>query len=387
MAENLRVAKKYRIDHYISSGSFGDIYQGTNLISGDKVAVKLESTSTRHPQLKYEAKVYRALAGGTGIPVVHWFGVEGEYNALVIDLLGPSLEDLFRFCGRKFSCKTILLLADQLISRIRYIHSKGYIHRDIKPENFLMGLKSRGKQLYAIDFGLAKRYRDPRTHMHIPYKENKTLSGTARYASVNTHLGAEQSRRDDMESLMYMLIYFNRGSLPWQGFKAPTKKQTYDLILQKKITTSCRDLTQYLPPEFEYLLHQFRSLKFEAEPCYDDFCRLMPQLFFRSGYKYDDIYDWTLIKYQNELYKRAVTEGVRPKVAWAASTNRVSQVAASYGISLQTKTEHETADKESAIRNANIQAALPETPLDSFGPMMITLRTNSKQIFRFVSAT
>lgn len=387
MTENLRIAKKYRIDHYISSGSFGDIYQGTDLISGDKVAVKLESITARYQQLKSEAKVYRALAEGTGIPVVHWFGVEGEYNALVIDLLGPSLEDLFRFCGRKFSCKTILLLADQLISRIKYIHSKGYIHRDIKPENFLMGLKSRGKQLYAIDFGLAKRYCDPMTNLHIPYKENKTLAGTARYASVNSHLGAEQSRRDDMESLMYMLIYFHRGSLPWQGFNAPTKKQTYDLIMQKKIAIPCSDLTQYLPREFEYLLHQVRSLQFEVEPCYDEFCELMSQLFFRSGYKYDGIYDWTLIKYQNELYKKAVTDGVRPIFAWAASTNRVSQVAASFGISLQIKIEHETTDKESAIRNANIQAALPETPLDSFGPMMITLRTNSKQIFRFVSAT
>jgi casein kinase I homolog HRR25 len=124
-----------------------------------------------------------------GIPFVRWYGTEGDYNCMVIDLLGPSLEDLFNFCGRKFTLKTVLLLADQLISRIEFLHSKNFLHRDIKPDNFLMGNGKRGNQVNVIDFGLAKKYRDPRTHLHIPYKENKNLTGTARYASINTHLG------------------------------------------------------------------------------------------------------------------------------------------------------------------------------------------------------
>jgi len=242
MQMELRVGNKFRIGRKIGSGSFGDIYLGTNIATGEEVAIKLEGVKTKHPQLLYESKLYKILSGGVGIPYVRWYGVEGDYNVMVMDLLGPSLEDLFNYCSRKFSLKTVLMLADQLISRVEYIHSKNFIHRDIKPDNFLMGQGKRANQVNIIDFGLAKKYRDPKTHQHIPYKENKNLTGTARYASVSTHLGIEQSRRDDLESLGYVLMYFNRGSLPWQGLKAPTKKQKYEKISEKKNVNSCRNI-------------------------------------------------------------------------------------------------------------------------------------------------
>lgn len=191
-----------------------------------------------------------------------------------MELLGPSLEDLFTFCSRRFTIKTVLMLADQMIGRIEFVHCKHFIHRDIKPDNFLMGIGrhcnkvgnerilifkiasikrwARARffmfflflfflglnlQLFIIDFGLAKKYRDGRTRLHIMYREDKNLTGTARYASINAHLGIEQSRRDDMESLGYVLMYFNRGSLPWQGLKAATKKQKYEKISEKKMST------------------------------------------------------------------------------------------------------------------------------------------------------
>ena len=155
------VGGKYRLVRKIGSGSFGDIYLAVNVSNNtEEVAVKLESQKARHPQLLYESKLYKILQGGVGIPTVRWYGQEKDYNVLVMDLLGPSLEDLFNFCSRRFTMKTVLMLADQMISRVEYVHNKNFIHRDIKPDNFLMGVGRHCNKLYLIDFGLAKKYRD-----------------------------------------------------------------------------------------------------------------------------------------------------------------------------------------------------------------------------------
>ncbi|XP_020518157.1 casein kinase 1-like protein 10 [Amborella trichopoda] len=152
-------------------------------------------------------------------------------------------------------------------------------------------------QVYVIDFGLAKKYRDLTTYKHIPYRENKNLTGTARYASVNTHLGVEQSRRDDMESLGYVLMYFLRGSLPWQGLKAGTKKQKYDKIREKKMLTPIEVLCKSHPLEFISYFHYCRSLWFEDKPDYSYLKRLFRDLFIREGSQFDYVFDWTILKY------------------------------------------------------------------------------------------
>jgi casein kinase 1 len=300
----LRVGGKYRLGRKIGSGSFGDIYLGTNINTAEEVAIKLESVKTRHPQLAYEYKVYRILAGGVGIPNVRWFGREGDFNVMVMDILGPSLEDLFNFCSRKFTLKTVLMLADQMLARIEYVHTKNFIHRDLKPDNFLIGLGRRKlNQIYIIDFGLAKRYRDPRTHRHIAYVEGKSLTGTARYASINTHLGIEQSRRDDLESLGYVLMYFNRGQLPWQGLKANTKKEKYNRIAEKKMSTPVEILCKHFPTEFATYLNYCRALRFDDKPDYAYLRRLFRDLFFRQGYAADYRFDWTVLNYKHDKMK------------------------------------------------------------------------------------
>ncbi len=220
---------------------------------------------------------------------------QGSYNVLVMDLLGYSLEDLFNRCCRRFSLKTVLMIADQTLLRIEYIHSKSFIHRDIKPDNFLMGLGRRSNIVYIIDFGLAKRYRDPKTHVHIMYRENKHLTGTPRYASINNHLGIEQSRRDDLESLGYVFMYFLRGSLPWQGLRANTKKQKYQKIMEKKMATPIDLLCKGFPDEFRIYFEYCRALRFADKPDYSYLRRLFKDLALRNEIDYDGQFDWRLL--------------------------------------------------------------------------------------------
>lgn len=296
----LRIGNKYRLGRKLGEGSFGDVFMGKNIISNDEVAIKLENRNAKHPQLHIEAKFLKMLQGGVGIPKLKWAGVEGDYNCLVMDLLGPSLEHLLNFCKRRFSLKTTLLLADQFIARIEFLHSKNFIHRDIKPDNFLMGIKNRGNLLYVIDFGLVKRYFDPKTGKHIEYKEGRSLTGTARYASLNTHLGCEQSRRDDMESIGYILIYFLDGCLPWQGIQVQNRKTKYDTIAEKKASLPIEELCGKHPKEFSIYLNYVRTLRFDEKPDYMYLRSLFRQLFKRQGYAYDYVFDWSRERIEEE---------------------------------------------------------------------------------------
>ena len=149
--------------------------------------------------------MYRELANIRLFASVYWFGQQDNYTIMVMDLLGPSLEDLFTKCNRRFSLKTVLQLADQLLDRVDTLHARHLIHRDIKPANFVIGLGKQGHTVYCIDFGLSKRFRNPKNLQHIPFRDGRSLTGTPRYASINNHLGVEQSRRDDLECVIYMV--------------------------------------------------------------------------------------------------------------------------------------------------------------------------------------
>ncbi|KAB5572200.1 casein kinase I isoform delta [Coniochaeta sp. 2T2.1] len=289
--KDILIADRYRVDRKIGAGGFGLVYSGTDLQSGEEVAIKL--TYVRHdPEpLRGEKETYEALSGGMGIPRVRWFGQECDFYVLVHDILGPSLEDLFNYCGRIFSLKTILLIADQAISRIEYIHSKGFLHRDIKPDNFLMGIGRQGNTLYTIDFGLAKEFSDAERCKNA---EGLPLGGTRRYASIRNHNGREQSRGDDLESLGYVFVYFARGSLPWQGLKAATDKGKDELIKEMKESLSGKALCDgVLPGQFATYIDYTRSLGFDDKPDYLYLRRLFRRLFAAEGFQHDNVFDWT----------------------------------------------------------------------------------------------
>ncbi|KAI9664779.1 MAG: casein kinase I [Bathelium mastoideum] len=288
------VGVHYRVGKKIGEGSFGVIFEGTNLLNNQQVAIKFEPRKSDAPQLRDEYRTYKILVGCPGIPNVYYFGQEGLHNILVIDLLGPSLEDLFDHCNRRFSIKTVVMVAKQMLSRVQTIHEKNLIYRDIKPDNFLIGRPNSkaANVIHVVDFGMAKQYRDPKTKQHIPYRERKSLSGTARYMSINTHLGREQSRRDDLEALGHVFMYFLRGGLPWQGLKAATNKQKYEKIGEKKQTTAIKDLCDGFPEEFNKYLSYVRNLGFEDTPDYDYLRDLFTQALKNTGEVEDGEYDW-----------------------------------------------------------------------------------------------
>jgi serine/threonine protein kinase len=276
----------------LGKGSFGEIYIAQdNQDNYNYVALKIENR-TKNYLLKIERNVLELTKDLVGFPQLITFNSQGESNYLAMELLGPNLSDLFEICDGHFTIQTTLLLGIQMIERIKSLHSKNYLHRDIKPENFLIGIGFQSNKVYIIDFGLSKKYKDNKMN-HLPYREHRPLTGTTRYASINNHLGIEQSRRDDLESIAYVLIYFLKKRLPWQGMQGSTKQSKYDKILEKKLSVNVDILCKDLPMEFSVYLKYVRNLRFDERPDYDFLKNLFIERLY-SLYTEKFYYDWTL---------------------------------------------------------------------------------------------
>ena len=294
---------KYRTIKKLGEGSFGKVYKAE--YNGEYYAIKFEDRTKGQNLLETEATIMSYLKG-PNIPAIKSFGYSGDYNILVMQLMGKSLEELFNK-RQKFSVKTTALLAYQMITVLQYIHDKHIIHRDIKPDNFVMGLNKQNADLFLLDFGLAKKYRSSKTLAQYPYIKKKKLTGTARYASIHALEEMEQSRRDDLESVGYVLMYFLRGNLPWQGLKIKSKEDRYKKILDKKKETTSEQLCKNYPDEFREYLEYSRNLEYTEEPKYEKLKNKFYVLICnKMNESFDYVYDWTT---ENDLKKRKSNGG------------------------------------------------------------------------------
>lgn len=248
------------------------------------------------------------------MPEVYYTGEEGDYNVLVMELLGPNLEQLRSYCEGRFNLRTTLMLADQMICRLENVHNSFYIHRDLKPNNFVIGRGSRINTVYLIDFGLAKQYKNEVTGTHVPFMDKKQIVGTIRFASINAHYGLEQSRRDDLESLCYVLVYLLKGELPWQKLDKLGERENDDQILRCKVNTPIEKLCSGLPcicsvlmlAAFRIYLHKVKEMKFNQKPDYGVLAGLFRELYYRRETQPDVLFCWTK-KYVSGLH--SVEEG------------------------------------------------------------------------------
>jgi serine/threonine protein kinase len=292
---------KYKCIKKLGEGSFGSIYKAE--YKGDYFALKFESIEKGQNLLENEAIIMEYLKG-PNIPYIMLYGSTSEYNILVMQLLGKSLENIFEE-KKIFSLKTVCMIGYQFVTVLEYIHNKHILHRDIKPDNFVMGLNKLSQYVYLLDFGLAKKYRSSRTLKQIPLVNRKKLTGTARYASINALRGYEHSRRDDLEAAGYVLIYFIKGRLPWQGIQVKTKEERYKKILKKKIEISPEELCENLPQEFEKYIDYTRNLEYLEEPDYAMLRELFNSILRKDHAKFDFIYDWTTA--EEKLMRRVIT--------------------------------------------------------------------------------
>ena len=289
--KNNLIFGKYKLTKIIGSGSFGYVYEGINVNDKKAVAVKVEKKDKGLNLLEKES-FYLYNLKGVGFPEVISFGYSGKYNVLVQTLLGESLGKIFYKNNNNFSIKDICMFSIQILHRIEYVHSKYIIHRDIKPENFLIGEPDK-YLIYIIDFGLSKKYKSSRTNKHVQFRLTKKFTGTARYASLNAVRGAEQSRRDDLEAIGYMLLFFfNHGRLPWQGVSCKAKAEKYVKIYTMKKNLNYEEFCKNMPREIIDYMNYCKVLEFEQKPNYDYLRGLFENILKNKGTYNDLHFSW-----------------------------------------------------------------------------------------------
>ena len=322
---------RYKICSSIGKGLFSEVFEGEHITTHQKLAIKLEHKSMNYPQVKYEAALLEQLRGSIGIPLTYWTGKENVYTALVMERLGNNLGELKKACGGRFSLKTTLMIADQLLCIFEGFHDKGVIHRDIKPENFVTGYAKDSANLYTIDFGLGKRFLQNRVvegevqeKVHIPFQTGKSLLGQMTYASIHNLSHEELSRRDDLESLLYMLINLVVGELPWSSISSSkkSKKERKEKVLYHKqnfaineafwnnryVTLNyCDDIERVkVPQEFLEILKLIQALKFAERPNYSLYRSIVFRMMRKYEIEHDFIFDWMLLD-QNPDYIGTLT--------------------------------------------------------------------------------
>ena len=277
------IFKKYKTLKKLAIGAFSEIYSGINILNKEKVAIKIEKRNIMNKYLESECYTLFSL-NNIGIPKVLSFGHNKEYNILVMPLLGKSLLDIFISNNLNYEFKDICLIGIQVIERIQWVHSRKIIHRDIKPDNFLIGLND-PYLIYLIDFGLSKKYQSTKTGKHILISELKKFTGSILFSSINSLKLLEQSRRDDLESIGYMLIYLMKGNLPWQKIKVENKKESYLKVAQIKKYYTPEKLCRDLPKEMVQYMKYVKNLKFEEEPNYAYLRNLFVQMMEKQGFE------------------------------------------------------------------------------------------------------
>ena len=288
--------KKYKILKKIGKGSFGLVYLCKQINTENYFAMKFEPKEQQDLILEHESYILYYLKG-FGIPDIITYGHNSKYNILVQTLLGKSINSIFLHNNNKFSIKDCCMIGIQILERLEYIHSKYIIHRDIKPDNFLIGNPDINT-IYIIDFGLAKKFMSSRTGKHAKFCINKKWSGTSRFASANSLRGVAQSRRDDLESLCYLLLYLLKGSLPWDNVYGKNENEEILLIYKIKKFMKPELLFMNLPKETAEFFKYCKKLEYEQKPDYTYLKNLLLNILNYSNEKNDLNFSW-VINYNN----------------------------------------------------------------------------------------